>query len=136
MSSIHLDEVGSSFLIMTVGSKGEVKSVVLLRNFDGESLPDLKASIRFPRLLLLELPAELIFYYQVCRNATESTRRVVSPRLFIYPALDKISNSACPFDYFFSLPVRGVSSVMQNAGGFECTSQPCLKTQSERGGGG
>jgi hypothetical protein len=60
----------------------------------------------------------------------------VSPRLFIYPALDKISNSACPFDYFFSLPVRGASSVMQNAGGSECTSQPCLKTQSERGGGG
>jgi hypothetical protein len=59
----------------------------------------------------------------------------VSPRLFIYPAQDKISNSACPFDYFFSLPVRGASSVMQNAGGSECTSQPCLKTQSERGGG-
>ena len=53
----------------------------------------------------------------------------MSPRLFIYPALDKISNSACPFDYFFSLPVRGASSVMQNAGGSECTSQPCLKTQ-------
>lgn len=59
----------------------------------------------------------------------------MSPRLFIYPAQDKISNSACPFDYFFSLPVRGASSVMQNAGGSECTSQPCLKTQSERGGG-
>ena len=59
----------------------------------------------------------------------------MSPRLFIYPAQVKISNSACPFDYFFSLPVRGASSVMQNAGGSECTSQPCLKTQSERGGG-
>ena len=59
----------------------------------------------------------------------------MSPRLFIYPAQDQISNSACPFDYFFSLPVRGASSVMQNAGGSECTSQPCLKTQSERGGG-
>ena len=58
----------------------------------------------------------------------------MSPRLFIYLALDKIFNSACPFDYFFSLPVRGASSVMQNAGGSECTSQPCLKTQSERGG--
>ena len=66
MSSTHLEEVGSSFLIMTVGSKGEVKSVVLLHNFDGESLPDLNASIRFPRLLLLELPAELIFYVYVC----------------------------------------------------------------------
>ena len=31
--------------------------------------------------------------------------------------------------------MRGASSVMQNAGGSECTSQPCLKTQSERGGG-
>jgi hypothetical protein len=36
----------------------------------------------------------------------------------------------------FSLPVRGASSVMQNAGGSECTSQPCLKTQSEKRGGG
>jgi hypothetical protein len=35
----------------------------------------------------------------------------------------------------FSLPVRGASRVMQNAGGSECTSQPCLKTQSERGRG-
>ena len=59
----------------------------------------------------------------------------MSPSLFIYPAQDKISNSACPFGYFFSLPVRGASSVMQNAGGSECTSQPCLKTQSEGGGG-
>ena len=48
--------------MMTIGSKGEANSIVLLRNFDGESLPDLNASIRFPRLLLLELPAELIFY--------------------------------------------------------------------------
>ena len=72
--------------------------------------------------------------FKCAKNATENTWRVVSPRLFIYPALDKISNSACPFDYFFSLPVRSASSVMQNAGGSECTSQPCLKTQSERGG--
>ncbi len=34
----------------------------------------------------------------------------------------------------FSLPVCGASSVIQNAGGSECTSQPCLKTQPERGG--
>ena len=60
--SSHFEEVGSSFLMITVGSRGEAKSVVLLCNFDGESLPDdLNASIKFPRLLLLELPAELIF---------------------------------------------------------------------------
>ncbi len=61
VSSGHFEEVGSSFLMMIVGSKGEARSVVLLRNFDGESLPDLNVSIKFPRLLLLELPAELIF---------------------------------------------------------------------------
>ncbi len=70
MSSSHFEEVGSSFLIIIVGSKGEARSVVLLRNFDGESFPDLNASIKFPRLLLLELPDELIFYFQMCKNST------------------------------------------------------------------
>ncbi len=134
MSSSHFEEVGSSFLIITVGSRGEVKSAVLLRNFDGESLPDLNASIKFPRLLLLELPAELILFLNV-QKCYCNTWRAVSPRLFIYPALDKISNSACPSNCSFFLPVRGASNVMQNAGGSECTSQPCLKTQSEKGRG-
>jgi hypothetical protein len=56
---------GLSLFITTFGLRtgGGATSIsdVLLRNLPGESLPDmLKASRRFPRLLLLELAAELI----------------------------------------------------------------------------
>lgn len=63
---------GLSLFITTFGLRtgGGATSIsdVLLRNLPGESLPDmLKASRRFPRLLLLELAAELILKLCFCR---------------------------------------------------------------------
>ena len=65
VSASNCPGLGSSMFIITFGWRGGGGAIFmsegLLRNLPGESLPDLwNTSMRFPRLLRLELPAELI----------------------------------------------------------------------------